>query len=101
MEILAPTKALTQLKTPCEVDLYSDSKYVISGITEWIHNWKKNNWKTASKKSVANSEFWQKLDAACGQHKIKWHWVKAHPGQKENEIVDEAARGQALKAAQG
>ena len=92
MELLAAITALTSLKTQCEVDLYTDSKYVMDGIGKWIHGWKKNGWKTADKKPVKNGELWQALDAANQSHKVTWHWVKGHAGHPENERADELAR---------
>lgn len=91
MELLAVIKALEALKKPCQISLYSDSKYVLGGITEWMENWKKRNWKTASKKPVQNVELWQRLDALAAQHQIDWHWVKGHSGHRENEIADQLA----------
>jgi len=91
MELLAVIKALEALKKPCQISLYSDSKYVLGGITEWMVNWKKRNWKTASKKPVQNVELWQRLDALAAQHEIDWHWVKGHSGHRENEIADQLA----------
>jgi hypothetical protein len=75
-----------------EVPLHTDSKYVMDGISKWIHGWKKNGWKTADKKPVKNGELWQALDAANQRHKVKWHWVKGHAGHVENERADELAR---------
>lgn len=92
MELMAAIQALNALKQPCEVDLYTDSKYVQQGITEWIHNWRKNNWKSANKKPVKNSDLWQMLDVAQERHQIKWHWVKGHAGIELNERADMLAR---------
>ncbi len=97
MELQAATEGLKALKRPCQVELYSDSQYVIKGMKLWVHNWLKNNWKTAAKKPVENQEFWQKLVEAAKDHDITWHWVKGHAGHPENERVDEAARTQATK----
>lgn len=91
MELMAVIQALEALKKPCKISLYSDSKYVLGGITEWMENWKKRNWKTASKKPVQNVELWQRLDALAVQHEIDWHWVKGHSGHRENEIADQLA----------
>ena len=91
MELTAVIKALEALKKPCRIKLYSDSKYVLGGITEWMENWKKRNWKTASKKPVQNVELWQQLDVLADQHEIEWHWVKGHSGHPENEIADQLA----------
>ncbi|MGJ8571765.1 MAG: ribonuclease HI [Hoeflea sp.] len=92
MELLGAISALNALKGACEVDLYTDSKYVMDGISKWIFGWKKNGWKTAAKKPVKNAELWQALDQANQRHKVKWHWVKGHDGHVENERADELAR---------
>jgi ribonuclease HI len=92
MELLAAITALNALKTACEVDLHTDSKYVMDGISKWIFGWKKNGWKTADKKPVKNAELWQALDQANQRHKVKWHWVKGHAGHPENERADQLAR---------
>jgi len=88
MELLAAISALNALKSACEVDLYTDSKYVMDGISKWIFAWKKNGWKTADKKPVKNAELWQALDQANQRHKVKWHWVKGHAGHELNERAD-------------
>ena len=92
MELLAAISALEALREPCEVDLHTDSKYVMDGISKWIFGWKKNGWRTADKKPVKNGELWQALDAARARHKVIWHWVKGHAGHPENERADELAR---------
>jgi len=92
MELRAAIEALNALKHHCAVDLHTDSKYVRSGITSWIHNWKRNGWKTAAKKPVKNVELWQALDDAILSHQVTWHWVKGHAGNPENEKADELAR---------
>jgi ribonuclease HI len=92
MELLAAISALSALKEPCEAVLHTDSKYVMDGISKWIHGWKKNGWKTSDKKPVKNGELWQALDAATQRHKVEWHWVKGHAGHAENERADELAR---------
>ena len=92
MELTAAIKALEALKRHCEVDLYTDSKYVMDGITTWIHGWKARGWKTADKKPVKNVELWQLLDAQMQRHSVKLHWVKGHAGHPENERADELAR---------
>ena len=92
IELLAAISALSALKTPCEVDLYTDSEYLRGGITGWIKGWKKNGWRTADKKPVKNIDLWQRLDAALGEHRINWHWVKGHAGHAMNERADELAR---------
>lgn len=93
MELTAVIKALSALKTECNVSLYTDSKYVMNGINEWLPNWKKNGWKTSNKKSaVKNVDLWQQLDEMCSRHQIRWIWVKGHAGHPENERVDNLAR---------
>lgn len=92
MELLAAIVGLESLKQPCEVDLTTDSQYVRLGITQWLANWKKNNWKTSQKEPVKNQDLWRRLDAACQGHKVNWHWVKGHAGHPENERCDELAR---------
>ena len=96
MELMAPIMALSKLKEPCNVKIITDSKYVKNGITSWIFNWKKNNWKTASKKDVKNKDLWQKLDIALDKHNVTWEWVKAHNGHPENERCDALAKKGAL-----
>ena len=92
MELTAAIMALEALKWPCAADLYTDSAYLRHGITDWIKRWRGNGWRTAQKKPVLNAELWQRLDAARERHEVKWHWVKAHAGHKENERADELAR---------
>ena len=100
MELMAAIVALEALKEHCKVILSTDSQYVRQGITQWIHNWKKRGWKTADKKPVKNVDLWQRLDAALGQHQIKWEWVKGHAGHPENERCDELARAAAMSPTQ-
>jgi ribonuclease HI len=88
MELTAVIRALEALKRPCKVLVYSDSRYVLQGITEWLPNWKLKGWKTAARKPVLNSDLWQILDALVVQHDIKWHWVKGHSGNAGNEEAD-------------
>ena len=88
MELSAAIEGLASLKEPCNVDLFTDSKYVMDGITQWIHNWKKNNWRTAAKKDVKNKELWQRLDELINFHLVQWHWVKGHSGDEGNEMAD-------------
>jgi ribonuclease HI len=92
MELAAAINALEALKGPSEVELYTDSVYVRSGITSWIKSWKKNGWRTADRKPVRNAELWQRLELAEAPHKIRWHWVKGHSGHNDNERADELAR---------
>ena len=91
MELTAVIKALGALKRACSVDLYTDSQYVRHGITAWIHNWKKNGWKTADRKPVKNADLWQALDAAQASHDIAWHWVKGHADTPGNLRADALA----------
>lgn len=91
MELMAAIKAINALSEPCRVALYTDSNYVRQGITQWLHNWKKNGWKTAAKKPVKNAELWRDLDAACQRHTIEWHWLKGHAGHPGNEAADALA----------
>ena len=92
MELLAPIKALNKIPRGSKIQIFTDSKYVKSGITEWIHNWKKNGWKTANKQSVKNKELWTELDLLTEKFEIKWSWVKAHSTDKLNNEVDFLAR---------
>jgi len=88
MELSAAIEGLSTLKEPCNVELFTDSRYVMDGITQWIQNWKKNNWKTSAKKEVKNKELWQQLDELMTYHQVKWHWVKGHSGDPGNETAD-------------
>ena len=88
MELTAAIMALREIKEPCEVILYTDSKYVINGIEGWIHNWKKRGWIGSNKKSVKNIELWKELDELRHEHTIKWNWVKGHSGDPGNETAD-------------
>ena len=92
MELLAPIKALNKIPRGSKIQIFTDSKYVKSGITEWIHNWKKNGWKTANKQSVKNKELWTELDLLTKKFEIKWSWVKGHSTDKLNNEVDLLAR---------
>ena len=92
MELLAPIKALKKIPKGSSVQIFTDSKYVKSGITEWIHNWKKNGWKTANKQPVKNKEFWTELDNLTNDYEIKWKWVKGHSNDILNNEVDLIAR---------
>lgn len=91
MELLAAIQALAALKRPCRVDLHTDSQYLRQGITSWINNWKKNGWKTASKKPVKNADLWRALDERIAAHEVHWHWVKGHSGDPGNERADRLA----------
>ena len=88
MELKAAISGLAALKEPAEVALYTDSKYVMDGISKWIHGWKRNGWKTADKKPVKNGELWVALDEENKRHKVVWHWVKGHAGHELNERAD-------------
>ena len=92
MEMLAAIQALEQLKKPSTVIITTDSQYLMNGITQWIHNWKKNGWKTANKKPVKNMDLWLRLDELMSQHKVEWQWVRGHVGHPENEEADRLAR---------
>ncbi len=91
MELMAAIVALETLNAPCQVVLITDSKYVMDGITQWMANWKKRGWKTASKQPVKNVDLWQRLDAAVQRHEIDWQWVKGHSGHPGNERADALA----------
>jgi ribonuclease HI len=91
MEMMAVIQALESLKRPCSVMIFTDSVYVMKGITEWIVQWKKRGWKTAAKKPVKNVELWQRLEQAISPHEVKWTWVKGQSGVPENERADELA----------
>ena len=96
MELTAVIEALKALKKPCNVVLYTDSRYVMDGVNEWLPNWKVNGWRTANKKTpVKNVDLWQLLESLIENHKIKWVWVKGHNGHPENERVDKLARDEA------
>ena len=97
MELTAAIRALQALKRPCRVDLHTDSQYVRGGITQWIHVWQRNGWRTSDKKPVKNAELWQELLEASAPHKIEWHWVKGHSGHPENDRVDALACAEADK----
>lgn len=88
MEMTAVIEALRALSRSCEAVVYTDSSYVQKGISEWIHGWKRNGWKTADKKPVKNADLWQTLDQLAAGHKIEWRWVKGHAGHPENERAD-------------
>jgi ribonuclease HI len=96
MELMAAISALEAMKRPCLVELHTDSQYVKNGITSWIHNWKRNGWRTADKKPVKNEDLWRRLDEALAIHNVDWRWVKGHAGHDMNERADALARA-ALK----
>ena len=95
MELLATIEALKLLTKPCQGELTSDSQYVKNGINQWIHNWRRNGWRTKDKKPVKNADLWQALDEVIQQHEVNWHWVKGHSGHPENERCDDLARNAA------
>jgi len=92
MELMAVIKALESIKKPLGIDVFTDSQYVKNGINSWIHNWKKNGWKTANKKPVKNKELWMELDELVSQYDVDWYWVKGHSGDVNNERADALAR---------
>ena len=92
MEMMAVIRGMEALKRPSKVDIYTDSTYVLKGITEWLEGWKKNGWRTAARKPVKNVDLWQLLDEALDRHEVNWNWVKGHSGVPENERADELAR---------
>jgi len=92
MELTAAAAALEALTRAADVDLYTDSQYVRGGITQWMANWKRNDWRTADRKPVKNVDLWQRLDAATERHNVTWHWVRGHAGTEGNERADELAR---------
>ena len=99
MEMLAAIEGLTAVPDDADIILYTDSQYVKNGITQWISGWKRNGWKTASKKPVKNKDLWQRLDALVEERKVDWRWVKGHDGDPGNERADELARRGAQDAA--
>ena len=101
MELTAAIKALEALIEPCAITLHSDSKYVLDGITKWVHGWQKNGWKNASKQPVRNADLWHELIAAAKPHQVEWVWVKGHNGHVENARVEVLACAAAEKAAAG
>ena len=100
MELMAAIQALETLKRPSLVRLHTDSMYLRDGITRYIHNWKRNGWKTADKKPVKNVDLWQRLEAAIERHRVEWRWVRGHSGHPENERADALAR-QGVEQARG
>jgi len=91
MELMAAICGLNAIKEPCQVEITTDSQYVRQGITTWIHNWRKNGWRTAAKQPVKNADLWEALTSALEKHQVEWHWVKGHSGHRENELADELA----------
>lgn len=101
MEMTAVIQGLSALIEPCAVELYSDSKYVLDGMTKWIEGWKRRGWVNASKKPVRNADLWHQLIDASARHQVNWNWVKGHSGHPENERVDKLASDQAAKFSAG
>ena len=102
MELMGAIAALETLRRGgVRVRLYTDSMYLRDGITRWIHQWKRNGWRTAARKPVRNEELWKRLDAAIAAHDVEWHWVRGHAGHPENERADALARAAALEARAG
>lgn len=91
MELTAVIRGLEALKRPCRVELYTDSQYVVKGMTEWLQGWKQKNWRNSAKEPVKNVDLWQQLEQAAAPHQIAWNWVKGHAGHPENERADELA----------
>jgi ribonuclease HI len=96
MELMAAIRALSALTKPCRVQLSTDSRYVMDGLTKWIHGWRKNGWKTADRKPVKNADLWQLLLTAAEPHRVEWKWVKGHAGHPDNERADKLASDAAL-----
>ena len=101
MEMTAAIRALAALIEPCQVALHTDSRYLIDGITKWVHGWQKRGWINASKKPVRNADLWHELIAETARHEIAWHWVRGHSGHPENERVDRLASDAAERIARG
>jgi ribonuclease HI len=101
MELMAAIEGLNALKRPCRVTLSTDSRYVMDGLTKWIHGWRKNGWKTSDKKPVKNADLWQALIDAAAPHRVEWVWVKGHAGHPDNERADKLASDAAYAAAKG
>jgi len=99
MELTAAIEGLRALREPCEVEVITDSEYVMKGITEWIHAWKRRNWMKSDKKPVANSDLWQDLDAQVQRHKTRWTWTRGHASHADNNRADELANRAAREQA--
>lgn len=91
MELTAAVEGLRTLKEPCEVEVTTDSKYMMNGITKWIENWKRNGWRTAAKKPVLNQDLWQQLDELASRHQMSWKWTRGHANHQDNNRCDELA----------
>ncbi len=92
MEMMAAIRALETLKRPVTVQMHTDSKYLLDGITKWIDGWKRRGWITADKSPVKNQDLWERLEAAMATHRVSWHWVRGHSGHPQNERADKLAR---------
>ena len=105
MELTAAIEGLRALREPCEVEVITDSEYLKNGISQWIHGWKRNGWKTSAKKAVVNQDLWEELDRLAGGHKVIWTWTRGHASHEDNNRADElataAARGQLSSAMKG
>jgi ribonuclease HI len=99
MELTAAIEALAALKRPCQVSLYTDSRYLLEGITNWIKGWKRNGWQNSAKQPVKNAELWRRLDEEVARHEVEWHWVKGHSGDAGNERADQLANAGAAQFA--
>ncbi len=97
MEIMAALMALETLKRPCKVTITTDSQYLMKGITEWLKNWKKQDWMTSQKTPVKNADLWKRLDEVASRHEVQWRWVKGHNNHNENERADALARNEIKK----
>ena len=92
MELMAAIAALEALTRPSAITIITDSAYVKNGVTQWIHGWKRNGWRTSNRKPVKNDDLWRRLDEAQARHEVRWEWIKGHAGHAENERADELAR---------
>ena len=101
MELMAVLSGLKTLNCPCDVVICTDSQYVKNGMESWIHNWKKNGWKTAGRQPVKNADLWQQLDEQVARHRVRWQWVKGHAGHTENERADALANRGVEQALRG
>ncbi|NPA58154.1 MAG: ribonuclease HI [Aquificae bacterium] len=99
MELKAVLEGLKALKEPCEVELYTDSKYIVDAISQWIHGWAENGWKNASKKEISHKQMWQEIYGLMQKHRVKPCWVKGHSGHEENEMCDRIAKEEARRSA--
>ena len=97
MELQAAIEALSVLKESCDVEFYTDSEYVKNGVSGWLSNWKRNGWRTKSKKPVKNEDLWRSLDCHVSKHQVKWHWIKGHAGHVGNERCDQLANAEIAK----